>query len=88
MRISVIGPSGFNLVVAAIVLWNAVYLERAVEKLRAFERRFPEELAMHVSPLAWSHSSLIGDYTWRTDGGVNPGQLRPMRKFPVSLLNP
>jgi TnpA family transposase len=79
--------SGLNLVVAAIVLWNTVYLERAVEKLRALKLRFPEELATHLSPLAWSHISLTGDYIWRTDGGVKPGQLRPMRELPASLLN-
>ena len=27
--------SGLNLVVAAIILWNTVYLSRAVEQLRA-----------------------------------------------------
>ena len=79
--------SGLNLVVAAIVLWNTVYLERAVEKLRTLRLRFPEELAAHLSPLAWSHISLTGDYIWRTDGGVKPGQLRPMRELPASLLN-
>ena len=45
--------SGLNLVVAAIILWNTVYLERTVDKLRALKLRFPEELATHLSPLAW-----------------------------------
>jgi TnpA family transposase len=29
--------SGLNLVVAAIILWNTVYLQRAIEHLRALE---------------------------------------------------
>lgn len=33
--------SGLNLVVAAIVLWNTVYLERAIQALRACRRSIP-----------------------------------------------
>jgi len=44
---------GLNLVVAAIVLWNTVYLERAVETLRASGMVVPDELLKHLSPLAW-----------------------------------
>ncbi|UVT18281.1 MAG: Tn3 family transposase (plasmid) [Nitrospira sp.] len=64
--------SGLNLVVAGIVLWNTVYLEHAVEKLHALKLRFLEERATHLSPLAWSHISLTGDYIWPTDRGVKP----------------
>ena len=34
--------SGLNLVVAAIVLWNTVYLERAVQALRTRGKMIPE----------------------------------------------
>src|SRR5947208_6876884 len=46
------GPVGLNLVVAAIVLWNTVYVERAVETLRASGTVVPDELLQHLSPLA------------------------------------
>lgn len=61
---------------------------RCVQATHSLKLRFHEELATHLSPLAWSHISLTGDYTWRTDGGVKPGQLRPKRDLPASLLNP
>jgi len=46
--------SGLNLVVAAIALWNTVYLERAAEAL-ARTRTVDYSLFQHVSPLGWEH---------------------------------
>ena len=43
--------SGLNLVVAAIVLWNTVYLERAVRALRDSGKKVDEKLLPHMSPL-------------------------------------
>jgi hypothetical protein len=42
--------SGQNLVVAAITLWNTVYLERATEKMAKSQQLDPV-LLQHVSPL-------------------------------------
>lgn len=55
--------SGLNLVVAAIVLWNTVYLERAVNALRAHGHAVDDDLLQHLSPLGWDHINLTGDYT-------------------------
>jgi hypothetical protein len=73
------GPVGLNLVVAAIVLWNTVYLE---ETLRASGTVVPDELLQHLSPLAWEHIVLTGEYRWGSDEKRQPGQrqeLRPAR---------
>jgi TnpA family transposase len=58
--------SGLNLVVAAIILWNSVYLEKAVAAVR---RRIdvPDEYLRYLSPLGWEHINLTGDYIWRLD---------------------
>ncbi len=50
--------SGLNLVVTAIVLWNTVYLGRAVEALRDAGEEIPAELLPHIAPLSWEHVSL------------------------------
>jgi len=78
--------SGLNLVVAAIVLWNTVYLEKAVEALRSSGWNIPDALLQHLSPLKWEHISLTGDYRWRTDAGRRLGRLRPLRPVPQSIL--
>jgi TnpA family transposase len=73
--------SGLNLVVAAIVLWNTVYLERAVQALRDCGQDVDEKLLSHLSPLGWEHINLTGDYHWRQSKHLKPGQFRPLRPF-------
>src|SRR5262249_15356590 len=47
--------SGLNLVVAAIILWNTVYLERAVNAMRGQGYPIDETLLKHVAPIHWNH---------------------------------
>src|SRR5208282_2548084 len=69
--------SGLSLITAAIVHWNTVYLDRAVQHLRAQGVTIPDDLLVHVAPLGWGHIALTGDYIW-TDS--NPGAgFRPLR---------
>ena len=72
--------SGLNLVVAAIVLWNTVYLERAVQSLRKSGIDIDETLLQHLSPLGWEHINLTGDYIWRQSKPIEQGQFRPLRE--------
>jgi Tn3 transposase DDE domain len=53
--------SGLNLVVAAIVLWNTVYLGRAIHGLREQGQLVDENLLAHLSPLGWEHINLTGN---------------------------
>jgi hypothetical protein len=47
-------------VVAAITLWNTVYLERATAASRQ-QREIDESLIPHIAPLGWNHINLTGD---------------------------
>ncbi|HEY6270768.1 MAG TPA: Tn3 family transposase, partial [Terriglobales bacterium] len=71
--------NGLNLVVAAIVLWNTVYLEQAVAAIRQSGQAVSNETLAHLSPLKWEHINLTGDYHWRKDAGLQDGKLRPLR---------
>lgn len=71
--------SGLNLVVAAIVLWNTVYLERVVAVLRRRGQVIADELLAHLSPLGWEHINLTGDYVWNPSRSPKKGQFRPLR---------
>jgi TnpA family transposase len=55
--------SGLNLITAAIVLWNTVYLSKVVEGLEAQGVELPREYLKHVSPLGWDHITLTGEST-------------------------
>jgi TnpA family transposase len=70
--------SGLNLVVAAIVLWNTVYLERAVEALKESGQQIDDSLLINLSPLSWEHINLIGDYIWHQNKYVEQGKFRPL----------
>ena len=77
--------SGLNLVAAAIILWNAVYLARAIDALRARSDVVPDDLLAHIAPLGWEHVGLTGDYSW-TDTLSGPDQFRPLRDPQTPLL--
>ena len=68
--------SGLSLITAAIVHWNTVYLERAVQHLRGQGFSVPDDLLPHVAPLGWEHIALTGDYVW---AGTEPASnFRPL----------
>lgn len=72
--------SGLNLLVAAIILWNTVYLERAFAELRRQGRYVRPDLAKHVAPLGWEHIGLTGDYVWSSADLPADGSFRPLRR--------
>ena len=76
-----------NLVVAAIVFWNTVYLERAVKALREREQAISDDLLAHLSPLGWEHINLTGDYVWKPTVGTKKRPLRQLR-LPISADEP
>ena len=71
--------SGLNLVTAAIVLWNTVYLERATHGLQGNGHAVDEALLPYLSPLGWEHINLTGDYLWRSSAKIGAGKFRPLR---------
>jgi TnpA family transposase len=71
--------SGLNLAVAAIILWNTVYLSRAVAELRSQGEFIGDELLAHIAPLGWEHITFNGDYVWPT---------RPLQQDFRPLRNP
>ncbi len=74
--------------VASIVLWNTVYLERAVSALRESGQTVTEEALAHLSPLKWDHINLTGDYRWPKDTGLGRRKLRPLGVGPQVVPTP
>lgn len=73
--------SGLNLVTAAIVLWNTVYLDRATRALaRDGSHLVDPNLLQYLSPLGWEHINLTGDYLWRSSAKLGAGRFRPLRR--------
>ena len=71
--------SGLTLVTAAIVLWNTVYLGRALDALRRHREVVSDALLAHIAPLGWQHINLTGDYLWDVETAIGPTGFRPLR---------
>src|ERR1700688_2750230 len=70
---------GLNLLVAAIILWNTTYLQRAVDHLRIQGHHPASGDLAHLSPLGWEHINLTGDCRWDTSPTLGPDEFRPLR---------
>lgn len=77
--------SGLNLAVAAVILWNTVYLSRAVAEIRSSGETVRDDLLTHIAPLGWEHISFNGDYVWPTES-LKDG-FRPLRNSQASILD-
>ena len=64
--------AGLNLLAAAITYWNTLHLGAVVAALDAEGRRPSAETLVHVSPLAWEHITLTGEYRWDRATGPAP----------------
>ena len=73
--------SGLNLLTAAIVLWNTVYIERAVNALREQGQEIDTDHLQYLSPLGWEHINLTGDYLWKSNARIGNGKFRPLRRL-------
>lgn len=78
--------SGLNLIVSAIILWNTVYLERAIDAARMRGDPVPDNLVRHIAPLGWEHINLSGDFFWIFEPPKNPDGYRPLRNPDRDLL--
>jgi len=77
--------SGLNLTIAAIILWNTVYLGHAVAELRAQAETPPDKLLAHIAPLGWEHIIFNGDYVWPSEP-LKEG-FRPLRNPRSAFLD-
>ena len=73
--------SGLNLVIAAIVLWNTVYLERIIQHMKDTGQTVNENLLKHLSPLGWEHINLTGDYVWQQSKVMEKGEFRSLQRL-------
>jgi TnpA family transposase len=70
--------SGLNLVTAAVVLWNTVYLERL--RTRCVATAMPlMTRCCSTCRRSVEHINLTGDYLWRSSAKIGAGKFRPLR---------
>jgi TnpA family transposase len=68
-----------GLVVNIIVLWNTLYIDAALQQLRAEGFPVQPEDVARLSPLVYEHINLLGRYAFSVSEAVQRGELRPLR---------
>jgi hypothetical protein len=68
-----------GLVVNIIVLWNTLYIDAALQQLRAEGFPVQPEDVARLSPLVYEHINLLGRYAFSVPEAVQRGELRPLR---------
>ncbi|MBW4040210.1 MAG: Tn3 family transposase [Acidobacteria bacterium] len=68
-----------GLVVNLVVLWNTIYMDAALNQLRAEGYEvLPDDVA-RLSPLSFKHINMLGRYAFTLPDTVARGELRPLR---------
>ncbi len=68
-----------GLVMNAIVLWNTIYMQAALDQMKKEGHEIRSEDAARLSPLAHEHFNFLGRYSFRLEGLPGKGKLRPLR---------
>ena len=68
-----------GLVVNVVVLWNTVYMDAALNRLRAEGYEVRDEDVARLSPLSHEHINMLGRYAFILPDAVARGELRPLR---------
>jgi hypothetical protein len=71
---------GLGLVVNMIVLWNTLYMGKAIEHLRATGVAVHEEDVKRLTPLWYEHIRLTGRYEFMLTAQPEVGGLRPLQQ--------
>lgn len=67
-----------NLVTNAIIVWNAVYMEKVVQQLQQQEQPVKDEHLMHLWPTRHAHINVYGKYHFEIE---HIGKERPFRSL-------
>jgi len=68
-----------GLIVNAVVLWNTIYMDAALNQLRNEGFQVLDDDVARLSPLAHEHINMLGRYTFTLPDRVARGELRPLR---------
>ena len=68
-----------GLVVNAIVVWNTMYMERAIDHLRRSGQPVADTDVARLSPLSFAHLNVLGRYTFTLHEPIARGEWCPLR---------
>lgn len=69
-----------GLVTNALILWNTIYMQAALDHLREQAVVIHEEDETRLSPLVYGHVNMLGHYSFTLADIVRRGKLRPLNQ--------
>ncbi len=70
--------SALGLITNAVVLWNTIYMQAALDHLREKGAEVRPEDVARLSPLQHKHINVLGRYSFALAGPIAKGELRPL----------
>jgi len=70
--------SALGLVVNVIVLWNTIYMEKALKQLSSQGMEVKDSDVQRLWPLNYKHINFLGRYSFNLPESVANGELRPL----------
>jgi len=67
-----------GLVLNAVVLWNTIYMESALDHLKNQSVTIDENFEQRLSPLLYQHINVLGHYSFTLSAQIEKGKLRPL----------
>jgi TnpA family transposase len=77
-----------GLVTNAVVLWNTIYMQAALDHLQNQPGKIREEDEARLSPLVHGHLNVLGRYSFSLNEQVKNGQLRPLNPIKEAAEDP
>ncbi len=76
-----------GIVVNLVVLWNTIYMDAALDQLRAEGHEVLPEVIARLSPLSFKHVNMLGRYAFTLPEAVTRGELRPLRNPATAAID-
>lgn len=73
-----------GLVTNAVVLWNTIYMQKALDHLREQNFEINPEDEARLSPLSYGHINVLGNYSFKLEDKVGNGILRSLNLSEIS----
>lgn len=77
-----------GLVTNAVVLWNTMYMQAALDYLQEQSMNIREEDEARLSPLVHGHFNVLGHYSFTLTEQIMKGQLRPLNQASGDMYAP
>lgn len=77
-----------GLVMNAIVLWNTLYMHRALDEMQARGMKLAAEDIERLSPLGHDHINFLGRYSFLLSDEIRQGAFHPLREVDEAEQEP